>query len=88
MCFKRKQKPRCQKDGAEKSYERTTRVDKTNKVSAIVQQLIDSGANYLRHRQHVDSAATVLPKITERHTGKYIEMGFLEKIWLKTKQEV
>ena len=37
------------KDGIEKSYERTARVDKTDKVSKVVEQLINSGANYLRH---------------------------------------
>ena len=42
---------------------RATHVDKTGKVCAIVQQLIDSGANYLRHRQNADNIAVVLPKI-------------------------
>ena len=39
----------CVKDGTEKSHERTTRVNKTDKVSTVVEQLVNSGANYLRH---------------------------------------
>ena len=51
----------------EKSYDtRTTRIDKSDKVSCIVQQLVDSGDSYLRHRKHVENIATVLPKIREK----------------------
>ena len=35
------------KDGTEKSYEQATRIDKTDKVSTIVEQLINLGENYL-----------------------------------------
>ena len=76
------------KNGVEKSYERTTRIDKTDKVCDIVKQLVDSGPNYLKHRQHVNNINKVLPKIRERHAGKYIEMDFSENIALKTKSEV
>ena len=78
----------CVKDGTEKSHERTTRVNKTDKVSTIVEQLVNSGANYLRHWEHVDNIPAVLPNIKERHTGRYIKMNFSENIALKTKQEV
>ena len=51
----------------EKSYDtRTTRIDKSDKVSCIVQQLVDSGDSYLRYRKHVENIATVLPKIREK----------------------
>ena len=33
----------------EKNYEQTTRIDKNDKVSSIVQQLRDSRDSYLRH---------------------------------------
>ena len=58
------------KNGEEKSYERTTRIDKSDKVSCIVQQLVDSGDNYLRHQKHVKNITIVLSKIRERHKGR------------------
>ena len=58
------------KNGEEKSYERTTRIDKSDKVSCIVQQLVDSGGSYLRHRKHVKNIATIFPKIRERERDK------------------
>ena len=75
------------KNGEEKSYERTARIDKSDKVSCIVQQLVDSGDRYLRHRKHVENIATVLPKIRERHKVRYTEMDFSENIAIKTKSE-
>ena len=39
----------------EKSDGRTMRIDKSDKVSDIVQQLVDSGDCYLRHWKHVDN---------------------------------
>lgn len=48
------------KGGAEKSYKRITRVDKIDRVCAIVQQLIHSGADYFRKQQHVDNIAAAL----------------------------
>ena len=62
------------------------RIDKSDKVNDIVQQLVDSGDSYLRHWKHADS--TVLPKIKERLAGKYIEMDFSENIALNTKNKV
>ena len=53
------------KNGEEKIYQRTTRINKSDKVSCIVQQLVDSSHSYLRHRKHVENIATVLPKIRE-----------------------
>ena len=76
------------KNDEEKSYEQTTCIDKSHKVSNIVQQLVDSGDSYLRHQRRFDKVATVLPKIKERHTGKYIEVDFSENIALKEKNEV
>ena len=58
------------KNGEEKSYERTTRIDKSDKVSCIVQQLVDSGDNYLRHQKHGKNITIVLSKIRERHKGR------------------
>ena len=66
------------KNGEEKNYEQTTRIDKNDKVSSIVQQLRDSRDSYLRHWKHVEYIATALPKIRERHRGRYIEMDFSE----------
>ena len=37
------------KHGEEKSYKQTTRIDKSDKMSCIVQQLVDSSDRYLRH---------------------------------------
>ena len=76
------------KNGEEKSYDRTTRVDKTEKVSSIVETLLNSGPSYLKHRQHVKNTSTIIPKIRAHHNGKYIEMDFSENIALKTKSEV
>ena len=64
------------------------RVDKTDKVITIAEQLINLGANYLRHWRHVDNISAVLPKIKEQHSGRYIETDFSENIALKTNQEV
>ena len=36
------------KNGEEKSYERTTRIDKSGEVSCFVQKLVNSGDSYLR----------------------------------------
>ena len=63
------------KNGEEKRYERTTRIDRSGKVSCFVQKLANSG----------DS---VLPKIKERHKERYIEMDFSENIAIKTKSKV
>lgn len=76
------------KGGAEKSYKRITRVDKIDRVCAIVQQLIDSGADYFRQQQHVDNIAAALSNIKDKYNGKSIEMNFSENTALKTKQEV
>ena len=76
------------KNDEEKSYEQTTRIDKGHKVNNIVQQLVDSGDSHLRHQRRFDNVVTVLPKIKERHTGKYIEVDFSENITLKAKNEV
>ena len=57
-------------------------------MSCIAQQLVDSGDSYLRHRKHVENIATVLPKIRERHKGRYIEMNFSESITIKSKSAV
>ena len=66
------------KNGEEKNFERTTRISKSDNVSSIVQQLRDSRDSYLRHWKHVENIATVLPKIRERHKGRYIEMDYSE----------
>ena len=76
------------KNRAEKNYERTARIDKSDKVSCTAQQLVDSDDSYLRHRKHVKNIATVLPKIREKHKGRYIEMNFTENIAIKSKSAV
>ena len=53
-----------------KSYEQPTHIDKSDKVSCIVQQLVDSGDNYLRHQKHGKNITIVLSKIRERHKGR------------------
>ena len=62
----------CEKDGTEKSYERTTRDDKTNNVSTKVEQLINSWPNYLRHQQHVDNIYAVLSKVKDQYTDRFL----------------
>ena len=49
---------------------------------------MESGPSYLRLRQHVEYINKVIPKIRERHEGRYIEINFSENIALKTKSEV
>ena len=58
------------KNREEKSYEQPTRIDMSDKVSCIVQQLVDSGDNYLRHQKHGKNITIVLSKIRERHKGR------------------
>ena len=65
------------KENVEKTYTRTTRVDKTEKVCDIVSRLISDGDSYLHHRSHVDNVASVLHTIRQNFDGKYIEMDFL-----------
>ena len=86
-CLFEKKPETCIKNGEEKTYERTTRINESDKVSCIVQQLVDSDDSYLRHRKHVENIASVLPKIRERHQGRYTEMDFSENIAIKTKSE-
>lgn len=70
------------KDSAEKSYEKTIRVGKFDKVcftNLLYQQLIDSVVDYLRHHQ--------ISKWSR--TGKCIQTDFQSTfIAVKTKQEV
>ena len=72
------------KDGAEKSYEKTTCIDKIDKTCAAYFM----GADYLRHQQHVDNISVILPNNKETHIRKYIQIDFSKNIFLKTKQVV
>ena len=76
------------KNGEEKSYERCTRVDKKEPVSKVVERLLSTGENYLRHRSHVKNVNKVLPSMRDSHDGRYIELDFSENLAFKPKFEV
>ena len=64
------------------------RVDKNNQVCDIYSEFISSGDHYLCHRSVVDNIKTVLPKLRNNFTGKYIEMDFSQNVALTPKDEV
>ena len=76
------------KDGIEKKYKRTTRVDKYVCVSAVVHQLFNRGKSYLIHRSHVKNISKVFPLMKELFNGRYIELDFSENLSLKPKFEI
>ena len=75
------------KNGVKKTYNRTARVDKKEKVSDVVKNILHQAVLYLRHRSHVDNVSKVLPLIKESFDGKYIELDFSENIAMKRKSE-
>ena len=74
------------KDGKEKSYTRTMRVDKNNQVCEIYSEFISSGDHYLYDRSIIDNIKTVPPKLRNNFTGKYIEMDFSQNIAFDAKR--
>ena len=76
------------KEGVTKTYTRANRVDKNESVCNIYANLAANEERYLYHQSTVDNIKTVLPKILESFTGKYIKMDFFQNILLKTKDEV
>ena len=76
------------KDDKDVQYTRTARVDKKDKVSAIVGKLVQISQRYLKHRSYVDNLSRVLPMIKDGFSGKYIELDFSENLALRPKHEV
>ena len=70
-----------------KTYSRTARVDKKEKVSEIVRMLLVQPSVCLRHRSHVDNISKVLPLIKETFNGRYIELDFSENLAMRPKME-
>ena len=70
-----------------KTYNRTARVDKKEKVSEIVRMLMVHPSVYLHHRSHVDNISKLLPLIKETFNGRYIELDFSENLAMKPKIE-
>ena len=76
------------KDDKDVQYTRTARVDKKDKVSAIVGKLVQISQRYLKHRSYVDNVSRVLPMIKDGFSGKYKELDFSENLALRPKHEV
>ena len=76
------------KDDKDVQYTRTARVDKKDKVSAIMGKLVQISQRYLKHRSYVDNLSRVLPMIKDGFSGKYIELDFSENLALRPKHEV
>ena len=64
-------------------YSRTARVDKIDKLSIIVDRLLQNSARYLKHRSYVDKVSRVLPMLKDRFIGIYIELNFSENLALR-----
>ena len=76
------------KDDKDAQYTRTARVDKKDKVSTIVGNLVQVAQIYLKHRSYVDNVSRALPMIKDGFSGKYIELDFSENLALRPKHEV
>ena len=76
------------KDDKDAQYTRTARVDKKDKVFAIVGKLVQISQSYLKHRSHVDNVSRVLPIFKDGFSGKYIELYFSGNLALRPKHEV
>ena len=76
------------KDDKDVQYTKTARVDKKDKVSAIVGKLVQISQRYLKHRSYVDNVSRVLSMIKDGFSGKYIELDFSENQALRPKHEV
>ena len=72
------------KDG-DVQHTRTVRVDKKNKVSIIVDRLLQNSARYLKHRSYVYNVGRVLPILKDGFNGKYIKLALSENLALRPK---
>ena len=75
------------KDGQDVHYTRTARVDKKEKLSVVVDNLLQTSSPYLKYRSYVDNVHIVLPMLKEGFSGKYIELDFSENLALRPKHE-
>ena len=69
-------------------YMRTTRVDKVERMCAIVEKLLAESQSFFLQRSQVDIIVKVFPMIFETVTGKCIEPDFSENLALKFKFSV
>ena len=76
------------KNGKNREYSRTARIDKKGKICDIVEKLLQKSESYIRHRSHADYISEVFPLIRGAFIGKYIELDFSENLTLKPKFEV
>ena len=76
------------KNGEEKTYYRTARIDKHTRVNKIVQKLAVNAESYLEHRSHVINIDETFPIIKQSFKGTYIELDFSENLAMKPKFEV
>ena len=75
------------KDGQDVHYTRTARVDKKEKLSVVVDNLLQISSCYLKHRSYVGNVNIVLPMLKEGFSGKCIELDFLENLDLRPKHK-
>ena len=76
------------KNGEEKTYYRTARIDKHTSVNKIAQELAVNAESYLKHRLHVINIDETFPIIKQSFKGTYIELDFSENLAMKPKFEV
>ena len=76
------------KNGEEKVYYRTTRVDKTESVNLAVQSVMNKEVKCLKHSSDVKNISTQFPIIKETFQGRYVELDFPENLAMKLKFEV
>ena len=74
------------KGGQDVHYTRTARVDKKEKLSVVVDNLLQISSSYLKHRSYVDNVNIVLPML-KGFSGKNIELDFSENLALRPKHE-
>ena len=75
------------KDGQDVHYTRTSRVDKKEKLSVVVDNLLQISSRYLKHRSYVNNVNVVLPMLKEGFSGNYIGLDFSESLALRPKHE-
>ena len=90
VCFysyERKMESYKGKDGQDVHYTRTARVDKKEKLSVAVDNLLQISSRYLKHRSYVENVNIVFPMLKEGFSGKYIALDFSENLALRPKHE-
>ena len=64
------------KNGEEKVYYRTTRVDKRESVNLVVQNLMNEEVKYLKHRSYVKNVSIQFPIIKENFKVDILNVTF------------